>query len=337
MKHTAMRILATLLAAGLLFSLASCSLFDEVVVETLPAALEPLPEGSVATLAYYNERLLPLLTGAEGYNLTVSYSIGAVEAENETFRAVVPALKKLLTKGLGKEEKEQPVDATAYPLLRNALLAEDVAEIKAVSVLELQLEAALPGVKEEYAHGYIEKETFKQTLTDYAMDHKGLKKGKELDAWLAETLQDTDEALRLYTIQTKVSDVDAAAQEYQLDITLQPGLSPEAAERYIQPEDKAAILAELAKAAAYMQVTDYEKIPQVADADAEQPQTYTLTCKVDNTTNHLVELTLVARYEIAADIRGTGTLAGEGSFTATAPLEKAVKITFNWPEPEKEK
>jgi hypothetical protein len=290
-------------------------------------------------LAYYNERVLPLLQTAKSYTVATSYSFGDVQAENDLFKAALPLLKKLLTDGLAKEKKDLPLDATAFPLLRNALLAEDVAEIKANSLLELQLAEALPVVQEEYARGAIEDKTLEQTLGEYAQDHLRMKRGKELDAWVSQTLKNKEESLRLYAIQVKLSNAAEAEQRYQLDVTLQPGLSQEAMERYLPEGDKAAILAELAKAKEYVLVSDYEIIPEVAQPDpaapeAELPKTYAITYLVDNTSNRLVEVRFTARYELTAELQGTGTLASEGSFTAAAPLEKTVKLTFNWPATE---
>ncbi len=335
MKHTMRRVLALLLVAGVLFALPACSLFEEEPTKAPPSIIDPLPAGNAAAIDYYN-KLLPLLEGVKSYAVATSYSVGDVETESKVFKAAVPELKKLLTKGLDKEEKDLAFGADAYPLLRNALQAADVLEIQAQTQLEVKLKEALPEVQSDYENGYIEKKTLEQTLEEYGQTKLGLK-DQALGDWVAKTMKDEAETLRLYTIQAKIGDADQAKYRYQLDITLQPGLAPEAAERYIRPEDKGAILKELAKAKGYLLLTDYEKIPQVLQPDPEKPDeepkpTYTINCLVDNTSNRLTEITLVARYEVSAQAQGTGNLADEGTFAVTAPIEKTVKITFDWPE-----
>lgn len=381
MKITKKSLLALLLAFGLLFSLAACGLFDPDTVDPVDDPLDPLPEPGAATLAYFNEKVLPLLPQSTKYTVEVSYSIGDTQVENEAFKAALPEIKKLLTKGLAKKDEGLRFGEGAYPLLRNPLRTEDVTGARADSVLELEIAKAIGKVRSDYESKNLETQTLKQTLEEYGELYEKLK-GDALNTWVetvmaekaygenGEVIGFTDdkgnfqflpmEALRLYTIQAKVGDVSGGKTHYQLEFLLGQDMDLEAAARYIEPEDKAWILAELAKADAYLRVSDYEKAAWVDAYTAEELEkeerrlagkteedrklanirdltpTYRVVCVVNNTTNRLESVELVARYSVSAELRGAGGLEKEGAFPVGAQFAKTVKIAFEWPEIKKE-
>ncbi|MDR2525647.1 MAG: hypothetical protein LBC83_05625 [Oscillospiraceae bacterium] len=307
-KHMLSMLLLALLPAW-----TSCSLFSTPPPETAPAAKTPLPQGREAILAYWNEEVIARKRlEASDWNLEVSYSIGDVKTENATLRAAVPALKRILQDGL-KGFAEQ-VSAARYPVLCTPLRSEDVAQLTAASLLEWELSQKdnLPAARADYESGALSKTELKKFLEQYGLNHLGLQNNAALDAWVAEQLKDTEQALRLYTMDTKLSSPVDAEAHYRMEAQLSDG------SRYIAPVEKSAILAELAKAKETILVQDYTQASAAP---------FHLLAKVNRGTNEISELTLTAQYFITAQILGVNALANAGAAQAAFSIEKTVKLT----------
>ncbi|MDR1927112.1 MAG: hypothetical protein LBQ33_00555 [Oscillospiraceae bacterium] len=294
-------LLAAILAVAVLPSLCACSFggaaaAPETTTLPPPAAKTKLPGDTTAAIAYFNQVVVGIRQSKE-YNQEVKVEFGDIEAANKTLMAAVPTLKKVLQDALSGSETFQAV--WDYPLLQNALLPADVAEIKVLERLDVLLA---------------------EKLTEIQAD---------IDAGRLPGLADaTTEQLREEALNRLGSEAQEAAQGlYQIDILLKAPLTDAVAVRYVRPADKADILAELKKAKNYLLVEDYS-------STAESLSLFVLVAKE---TDRVTELRLTEISKAAAEAVGVGTLAQAGKIALSATATKTVSFTsLKWGDEPKE-
>lgn len=104
MKSTTIKILALLLTACVFLGVTSCSLFgggaeEETTEPTTIASATPLNTEPEAVLAYFNQLMASVKSGKVAVNYSSSYDPNSFECENETFKATLPTIVKLMKKG----------------------------------------------------------------------------------------------------------------------------------------------------------------------------------------------------------------------------------------------
>lgn len=204
-----------------------------------------------------------------------------------------------------------------------------LAPLKVNEVLELRVAEKLRQLEIDIENGLVSR------LTD--ADGKTLK-GADGKTVLAKDA--TDEQKRIHVLgQLSENAVTEASGLFRID----GKLSPAAAEKLFTPADKADILAQLAKAEAYLLVEDYTLEPTeftlyaqvnkfLADADTAQ--------QIGNPAqaeDRLKELTLELKANLTATARGTGAFEDAGEFLITLTLKKTVSYKdIMWEIPEEE-
>jgi len=306
-------LFAVALACALALCLFACAPEDDTPEQV---AQTPLAVAQSDPLAYLNA-LVGLLKDAEGFVMEIPYGMDDINAGNDTLKAAKDVVKGYITSYLNSSvtysrSDENPVDIEEKcPALFNALLEEDLLEDLVISdVLELRVAERLVNLENDLAEG-----------------RNSSMKGK------------SDEEKREYVLtQMGENAVIDAGRLYQISGTL----SLDAIDKLFTPADKAAILAELAKAEEYLAVEDYTVEPTqltlfatvvkaTVDADKLAAQQVTDPAQAKD---RIRELTFTQKASLTADAAGAGAFAGEGEFTIALTLTKTLRFKdIVWEKP----
>jgi len=286
---TCKSLFALLLALALAAGLCACSMSpppDEE--EPVITAKTPLPQDDEARLAYFGQLVAIIAADAKKCAVETTYGIGDIEAENGTLKAAANTLKNSITDWLAnKKEFELPDEA----FFLEVPAAADVTEILVRDVLEMEIQRRLEELQVAIDEGRNTTmgDAGEPERRDYVIEQMGVSAKRDNDRF------------------------------YQINITLEPA----ATESLVQPGDKEAVLAELAKSGEYLLVEDY----------ALAPKELTIYVRVLKETDRVTEITITEKADLTTTVKGVGSLAGEGEFPLTLTLTKNVKYNgFVWPE-----
>ncbi len=104
MKSTTIKIVALLLTACVFLGVTSCSLFgggaeEETTEPTTIASATPLMKEPAEILSYFNLLMAKIKAGKAAVKYSSSFDPNGFECDNETFKATLPTIVKLMKKG----------------------------------------------------------------------------------------------------------------------------------------------------------------------------------------------------------------------------------------------
>jgi len=301
-------LFAIVLACALALGLFACAPLDGE--ETEKVEKTPLLTAQADPLAYFNA-LVGLIPGAEGFVMETGYGMDDIKAgddipkdvANAAKGSIIDYIRSAVTYSKKPAEKEEPIGAAAEkcPALFYALQAGDLLEeLKLSDVLELRVAERLATLE-----------------TDLQEGRNTSMKGK------------SDAEKRQYVLdQMGESAVLDAGSLYQIEGKLSLG----AVEQLYAPADKAAILAQLARAKDYLLAEDYALEPTeltlfatVNKAFIEKDNAAQQVTDPALADDHIKELTFTLKADLTATATGTGAFEALGEFPITLTLTKTVK------------
>ena len=305
MKSTTIKIIALLLTACVFLGVTSCSLFgggneEETTEATTIASATKLMTAPTEVLAYFNALMTKVNADKAKLNYSSSYDPNGFECDNETLKAALPTIVKLLKKGfnadLGAEiaygdpiSNLLPVKGTEKPLfltLDDLAKNEDGTPCIAINAEAFSRYNEVSSKAAEEASLYEEGETY---TTEYV---------------------ELDEDVRKVTI------------------TLKDEIDPKAAEglfgQIYNIPDRALIAEEMES------ISDYVKY------DGTYTAKYTgctIYMEINRTTDEVIKVEFNRNIEVDVEVEGVGTLASIGKTNLHFVVNGSDVYEFDWTDP----
>ncbi|MCL2494070.1 MAG: hypothetical protein FWE98_00250 [Oscillospiraceae bacterium] len=303
-------LLALALACVLALGLFACA--PDVLEEQEQAAQITLAVAQSDPLAYLNA-LITLAAQADTFHMEIPYGMDDIQAGNETLQAARDVVKGYVTSFINKsagyeKEKFEGDFAASFPALMYTFTQEDFPEGLTISdVLELRVAGRLETLE-----------------VDIAENRNTAMKGK------------SDAEKRKYVLeQMGENAVRDASRLFQIEGVL----SLEAIDKLFPEADKAAILAELAKAEDYAVIGGYAVAPTALTLFATVNKNFVDADRLEElqvvdpaqSLDRIREIAFTQKAGLTADAKGVGAFAGAGDFTIALTLTKTLRYKdFDW-------